>query len=73
MIARLYRRLLQRWHGIPIMVITYKPWRKGKNCCVSGYGIFMCDEYVSTRLDEIAQHIREKYQADMNKIVGGIE
>lgn len=73
MIARLYRRLLQRWHGIPIMAMTYKPWRKGKNCCISACDIFMCDEYIITRINEIAQHIRDKYQDDMDKIVRGIE
>ena len=68
-ITRLYAKLVQRAKGIPIMFVIYKPWKKDNNVTVSSIAPFEQDEYLIVRFKEIADHIRNCYQADLDKIL----
>lgn len=70
-VSRLYKKLVRKYKGIPVMFLIYKPWRKGKNLFVYRLPPFGDDEYITARCDEIAEHIRALYQDKLDEIVKG--
>lgn len=66
----IYRRLCIRLKGLPVMYIIYKPWQKGKNVIL--HSCFMADDYIDVRCKEIAEHIRDQYQSDMDKFLNEV-
>jgi len=66
---KLYHKMVQRYAGIPVMVVVYKPWRSGKNVYITTIEPFKNDAYLKQRFSEIAEHIREEYQEQMDEII----
>ena len=67
--TRLYAKLVMQARGIPVMMVIYKPWNKDKNVFVSSVAPFENDEYLSVRFKEIADHVRNCYQKDLDEIL----
>ena len=68
-LRKLYHKVVQRYAGIPVMVVVYKPWRSGKNVYINTIEPFKTDAYLRKRFSEIAEHIREEYQEKMDIII----
>lgn len=68
-ITRLYKKLVIRAKGFPVMMVIYKPWKKENNVTVSSVVPFEDDEYLVTRFKEIAERVRDNYQKDLDKIL----
>jgi len=66
---KLYHKMVQRYNGIPVMVVVYKPWRSGKNVYITTIEPFKNDALLRQRFAEIAEHIREEYQEKMDEII----
>ena len=49
--------------------MEYKPWLKYKNVTTHFILPIESDEYIKSRCGEIAEHIRELYQEDIDKIL----
>ena len=69
MTARMYKRLVMKFKGIPVVYLVYRPWRKGKNVDVYRLPPFVDDEYIQVRCDEIAHHIRALYQDKLDELI----
>ncbi len=65
--SKLLKKLMLKYKGVPILVVVYKPWVKGKNVIFNSLIEFDSDEYLLVRYKEIAEHIRSNYQEDMDK------
>ena len=68
-ITRLYAKLVRRAKGIPVMMVIYKPWNKRNNVFVASVAPFENDEYLAVRFKEIADHVRDCYQKDLDEIL----
>jgi hypothetical protein len=68
-ITRLYAKLVSRARGIPVMLVIYKRWNKGDNVFVASMAPFENDEYLAVRFKEIADHVRNCYQKDLDEIL----
>ena len=68
-IARLYKRIVARFKGIPVLFVIYKPWHKGKNVMFASFLPFEDDPYLAERFEQIAVHIRENWQEKMEELI----
>ena len=72
-INRLYKKVVARFRGIPVLVVVYKPWVKGKNVMYISGIPFDTDPYLIERFDEIAEHIRLEWQEPLDRIIEVVE
>lgn len=67
--AKALSKISYKTQAIPVLLMEYKPWLKDKNVTTHFILPIESDEYIKSRCNEIAEHIRELYQEDIDKIL----
>jgi hypothetical protein len=67
--AKTLSKISYKMQAIPVLLMEYKPWLKDKNVTTHFLLPIESDEYIKSRCNEIAEHIRELYQEDIDKIL----
>ena len=62
---KLINRIVAKYKGIPIGIIVYKP-QTGWNKNIYWISL-LTDDYIDSRIKEIAEHFRSKYQEEIKR------
>jgi len=64
-IAKVWKKIVMKYRGLPVLIVVYKPWVKGKNVFFEEITPFSSDPYLNELFDKIATHIRENWQEQL--------